>query len=166
MGILSDRDIVDAIKRGVFLVNPFTIENLQPASVDLHLNNDLKKINGEIIDIEDESYFLKPHEFILASTLERVKIPIDLVGHVDGRSSIGRLGVMVHITAGYIDSGFEGNITLELFNASEQEFELRYGDSICQIIFEQLTSPCARPYGSAGLGSKYQGSNGTVESRL
>ena len=164
--ILSDRDIHNAINRGIFLVNPFNPEDLQPASIDLHLSSDIKKLDGECFDISNEPYVLKAHEFILGSTIESVNIPIDLVGHVDGRSSIGRLGLMVHVTAGYIDSGYTGNITLELYNVSDKDILLNEGDSVCQIIFEQLSSPCLRPYGSAGLNSKYQGSEGTVRSKL
>ena len=164
--ILSDRDIVDAINRGLYLVNPFNPEHLQPASVDLHLDEELKTLHDKTINISNKAYRLKPQEFILASTQESVSIPLDLVGHIDGRSSVARLGLMVHITAGFIDSGYNGNITLELYNCSDKEIVLHYGDSICQIVFERLSSPCVRPYGSAELGSKYQNSKGVVRSKL
>ena len=158
--ILSDRDILELIKQGVYIVNPFNIEDLQPCSVDLHLSDVLKTVHGKSIDLKEASYKLKPHEFILGSTMEKVNIPYNLMARVEGKSSIGRLGVMVHITAGFIDSGFNGNITLEIYNASDKEFELIYGDSICQIAFETLTSPCVNPYDG-----KYQGDEGTVTSR-
>ena len=125
--ILSDKHIMQFIENGFYLVNPFSIDYLQPSSVDLHLNNELKTIDGNTIDIEEKSYLLKPQEFILGSTLEKVKIPNNLAGHIDGRSSIGRLGILVHASAGYIDAGFEGNITLELYNLSNKSFELKLG---------------------------------------
>ena len=165
--ILSDKHIQECIQRGIFLVNPFNPEYLQPSSVDLHLGSEIKTLDGDCIQLEEDvSYCLKPKEFVLGSAIEEVNIPIDVVGHVDGRSSIGRLGVFIHVSSGFIDAGFKGNITLEIFNCSDKEFKLEYGESICQILFQQLSSPCLRPYGSAGLGSKFQGSKGTVESRL
>jgi dCTP deaminase len=102
-------------------------------------------------------------EFLLGSTMEKVHIPHDLCGHIDGKSSIGRLGVFVHVSSGFIDSGFTGNVTLEIFNCSDKEFELYHGMSICQIVFETLTSPVAKPYGRRG--NHYQGSEGTVLSK-
>ena len=105
-------------------------------------------------------YVLQPGEFILGSTVEYVTIPHDLVARVEGRSSIGRLGVMVHVTAGYIDPGFKGNITLELFNCSDKPFQLNFGDCLCQIVFETLSCPCLN-----GYDGKYQGDVGTVCSR-
>jgi len=165
--ILSDRTIKDIIlNKGVYLVNPFNPDHLQPCSIDLHLDNELKTIDGKTINIKDDSYHLKPNEFILGSTIEEVHIPNDIVGHLDGRSSIARLGLLVHCTAGYIDSGYKGNITLEIYNCSNKDFELFYGDSICQIVYETLTTPVDRPYGSEGLGSKYQNSKGVVNSKL
>jgi len=164
--ILSDIDIIRHINNNIFLVNPFNPEYLQPASVDLHLNNDLMTVDGDLIDISNNSYFLKPNEFILGSTIEKIKLPQNIVGHVDGRSSIGRLGILVHVSAGYIDPCFEGNVTLELCNLSNRPFELKVGQSLCQIIFEMLSSPCQRGYGHEDLNSKYQNSNGTVRSKL
>ncbi|WP_458456500.1 dCTP deaminase [Methanobrevibacter sp.] len=158
--ILSDRDIKHLIGQGVYIVNPFNIEDLQPCSIDLHLNDVLKTLHGKSISLKESSYKLKPYEFILGSTIESVNIPFNMMARVEGKSSIGRLGVMVHITAGFIDSGFHGNITLEIFNCSDKEFELVYSDSICQIAFETLTSPCENPYDG-----KYQGDTGTVNSR-
>lgn len=162
--ILSDRHIHDAINRGIFLVNPFNPEHVQPSSVDLHIDEELKTVNGDSFNIKDKPYSLKPNEFILASTIETVNIPLDIVGHVDGRSSVARLGLMVQVTL--IDSGYKGNLTLALFNQSDKDFELKYGDSVCHIFFEQVSSPVIRPYGSDGLGSKYQGSEGVTESKI
>lgn len=162
--ILSDRHIQDAIGRGIFLINPFNPEYLQPSSVDLHIDEELRTGDGDSFNIKDESYTLKPLEFALVSTIETVNIPIDIVGHVDGRSSLARRGVLVYTTL--IDSGYNGNLTLALFNMSSNDFELKYGDSLCQILFEQVSSPVMRPYGSVGLGSKYQGSEGVTESKI
>jgi len=162
--ILSDRDIDQIIKSGkAFLVNPFNEEMLQPNSIDLCLGDELKTIDGKSIDLSQGSYNIKPMEFILGSTFEKVHIPFDLCGHVDGKSSIGRLGVFVHISSGFIDSGFTGNITLEIFNCSDKEFELYHGMPICQIVFETLTSPVKIPYGRRD--NHYQFSEGTVLSK-
>lgn len=164
MSVLSDRDILE--KWGKLF--PYTDENLawlqnriQPASVDLRLDKVLKNIDGETFYLDEKSmYVLQPGEFILGSTIEYVHIPHDLVARVEGRSSIGRLGVMVHVTAGYIDPGFRGNITLELFNCSDKPFQLNFGDCLCQIVFETLSSPCKQPYDG-----KYYGDKGVVCSR-
>lgn len=162
--ILSDRDIDQIIKSGkAFLVNPYNEEMLQPNSVDLTLGDELKTVNGKSIDLTQGSYKIKPMEFLLGSTGEKVNIPFDLCGHVDGKSSIGRLGVFVHVSSGFIDSGFSGNITLEIFNCSDKEFELYHGMPICQIIFETLTSPVEVPYGRRD--NHYQHSEGTVLSK-
>lgn len=159
--ILSDRDIKNIIlNKKIYLVNPFNIEDLQPCSVDLHLGSELKTINGKTIDLSQGTYKLKPNEFLLGSTMEKIHIPYDLMGRVEGKSSIARLGVMIHITAGFIDSGFTGNVTLEIYNCSDREFELFHGDAICQIAFETLSSPVETPYNG-----KYQNSDGTVLSR-
>ena len=142
--ILSDGDIDRIIKSGqAFLVRPYNDENLQPNSIDLTLSDELKTIHGKSIDLSQDSYKLKPNEFILGSTIERVSMPLDLCGHIDGKSSIGRLGVFIE-NSGFVDSGFVGNITLEIYNASDKEFELVHGMPICQILFQTLTSPEAK----------------------
>lgn len=164
--ILSDKTIKAYIENGLLKISPLKLEDVQPASVDLHLSRQLKSINGDEILIGDEGYVLKPNEFILGSTEEYVEVPDSLVGIVDGRSSIGRLGILVHITAGYIDPGFRGNITLEIYNVSSESFPLVSGMSICQLILQTLTTKCENPYGSERLGSKYQDSRGTIVSRL
>ena len=161
--ILSDRDIDHIIKSGkAFLVNPYNDEFLQPNSVDLTLGWELKNIHGKSIDLRCGSYKLKPKEFILGSTFEKVHLPYDLCGHIDGKSSIGRLGVFIE-NSGFIDSGFTGNVTLEIYNASDKEFELYHHMEICQILFQTLTSPVEKAYGRRG--NHYQGSNGTVLSK-
>lgn len=167
MSILSDKHIVEKIKNGEIVVNPLSSIDVQPSSIDLHLSEELKTINGEsIILFEDEPYDLKPGEFILGSTSEWVEIPNNIVAIVEGRSSVGRLGITAHITAGYIDPGFKGNITLEIANVSNQKFQLKKEMSICQIVFHELSSECENPYGSKKLNSKYQNSKGTINSRL
>ena len=161
--ILSDGDIDRIIKSGqAFLVSPYNDENLQPNSIDLTLGDELKTIHGKSIDLSQDSYKLKPNEFILGSTIERVSMPLDLCGHIDGKSSIGRLGVFIE-NSGFVDSGFVGNITLEIYNASDKEFELIHGMPICQILFQTLTSPVSKPYGTRD--NHYQHSNGTVLSK-
>ena len=164
--ILSDVTLHDIIiNQKVYLVNPFNEEHLQPNSIDLMLGDELKKINGKSIDLTQGSYKIKPNEFLLGSTMEKIHVPRDLVAHIDGKSSIGRLGLFIHVSSGFVDSGFTGNITLEIYNCSDKEFELYHGMSICQIVFETLTTPVKRPYGITGLNSHYQGSEGTVLSR-
>ena len=163
MSVLSDKDILERWAE----LFPYT-DNLlvclqkrvQPASVDLQLDKALKNIDGETFNLDEKSmYVLQPGEFILGSTVEYINMPHDLVARVEGRSSIGRLGVMVHVTAGYIDPGFKGNI-LELFNCSDKPFQLNFGDCLCQIVFETLSSPCLN-----GYDGKYQGDKGVVCSR-
>lgn len=164
--ILSDRTLKDIIiNQGIHLVNPFNPDDLQPCSIDLHLGRELKTIHGKCIDLKQGSYKIKPNEFILGHTFEKIYVPQDLMARVEGRSSIGRLGVMVHITAGLIDPNFIGNVTLEIKNVSDKEFELYHGQDIAQIVFEALTTKCERPYGSSELGSKYQHSHGCVLSK-
>lgn len=162
--ILSDNSIHHIIaNEGFYLVNPYSRENLQPNSYDMCLGGELKNIDGKSIDISEQPYKLKSQEFLLGSTLEKVNMPNTLCGHVDGKSSIGRLGVFVHVSSGFIDSGFQGNITLEIFNCSHKSFELYEGMPICQLVFEQLTTPVQYPYGTRG--NHYQDSEGTVLSK-
>lgn len=166
MSILSDKHIKEKIEKEEIVVNPLSYIDIQPSSIDLHLGSELKTIDGESkILFGDETYNLKAGEFILGSTYEWVEIPNDIVGTVEGRSSIGRLGITIHITAGYIDPGFKGNITLEIANLSQKTFQLKNGMSLCQIVFHELSSECEKPYGSTELGSKYQNSKGTINSK-
>ena len=139
--ILSDAGIFRALQNNDLKIIPLEENQIQPASVDLRLDRTLLTLDGEEIDIFDESYLLQPNEFILGSTLEYVEIPNTMVGRVDGRSSIGRLGIMIHITAGYIDAGYCGNITLEIYNVSNKPFKLEYMDKVCQLVIELLNEP-------------------------
>jgi len=169
MTILSDRTIRERLEEDL-VIYPINDQDIQPCSVDLHLSEILKNLYGSEYNLRKSytgNYKLMPGEFLLGSTIEHVEIPDDLVGIVEGKSSIGRLGVTAHVTAGYIDAGFKGNITLEIANLSNKPFILEYNMSICQIVFQTLTTPVQRPYGTPGLNSHYTGehSKGTILSR-
>lgn len=164
MTILSDQTIIERLEKDL-IIKPINLIDIQPCSVDLHLGRELKNLDDLTHDLKYCNYTLQPGEFILGSTLEHIEIPENLVGIVEGKSSIGRLGITIHITAGYIDSGFKGNITLEIANLSNKSFTLHYNMSICQLILETLTTPVKRPYGHPSLKNKYQNSKGTIKSR-
>lgn len=165
MSILSDRTITKKLIDNDIIIEPIDFNDIQPCSVDLHLGTVLKTIQGQEFHLSNSNYLLlEPGEFILGSTEEHVEIPYDLVATVDGKSSLGRLGITAHVTAGYIDAGFKGNITLEIANLSDESFKLEKGMSICQLRFTTLTTPVDRPYGSSGLNSHYQNSKGTIMS--
>ncbi|MEM9193898.1 MAG: dCTP deaminase [Myxococcota bacterium] len=184
--ILSDRDLREKLESGHIGIDPLDDPELQiqPASVDLRLASTFVSYKlphvpcidprdpstfehvTETIEIgEGDGYVLQPGEFALGSTYERVRIPDDLVARVEGRSSIGRIAVVVHATAGFIDPGFEGRITLELSNLGRCAVKLYPGMRISQVVFHTMTSPAERPYGSE-RGSKYQGQDGPIASRL
>jgi dCTP deaminase len=174
MSVLSDRDIRAAIEAGEVVIRPYDPIDLQPSSVDLHLdrrfrvfrNNryayiDVRKPQPdltELVTIEnDEPFVLHPGEFVLGQTLEWTELPVDLVARLEGKSSLGRLGLLIHSTAGYVDPGWKGTLTLELSNVANLPIALYYGMKIGQISFFKMSSPVDRPYGSKELGSKYQG---------
>lgn len=182
--ILSDRDLRERLRQGSLVVDPLDDPELQiqPASIDLRLAAsfvtfrasrlpclDPRNIPDDVTErievASGESFVLHPGDFVLGSTVERVKIPADLVARVEGRSSLGRLAIVVHATAGFIDPGFEGQITLELSNLGRTAVKLYPGMRISQIVLHTMTSPAERPYGSA-RGSKYQGQTGPVTSRI
>jgi len=118
------------------------------------------------VEVKDgEAFMLHPGEFVLGSTLERVAVPSDLVARVEGKSSLGRLGLVIHSTAGFIDAGFDGHVTLELANLANLPMTLYPGMKIGQISFIKMTSPAEKPYGSGAKGSKYQGQRGPTPSR-
>jgi len=170
--VLSDVDIIERIGNDLLVIDPYEEDNVEPASVDLLLGSGFKRVvqtdewdTGAYDFVEtDESVLIDPGEFVLATTKERVEIPDDIVAHVLGRSSLGRLGISVHQTAGYIDPGFEGQITLELSNHGPAPVRLHADDRICQIVFEELSSPALEPYGHDG--SQYQGQRGATESGM
>jgi dCTP deaminase len=180
--ILSDRSINEAIASGRLGIDPFDPQLVQPSSIDVRLDNkflvfrntkrafiDVKQPADDLMELielaQDEPMYLHPHEFVLGNTIERVKMPDDLVGRLEGRSSLGRLGVVIHSTAGFIDAAFEGHVTLEISNLANLPIALYPGMRIGQISFSLMTTPADRPYG-AGRGSKYSGQQLPTASRL
>lgn len=184
--ILSDRDIRARLADGDLVIEPLADPELQiqPASVDVRLGGEFLEFRrtnipsihpGSETEIEDyvdetvieadEEFILHPGDFVLGTTKERVEIPDDLVGQVEGRSSLGRLAVVVHATAGFLDPGFCGSITLELSNLGTAPVALSPGMRISQLVFTELTSPAETPYG-AERGSKYQGQGGPAASKI
>jgi dCTP deaminase len=183
MSVLSDRTIKEQLAAGRIIIDPLDRDAIQPASVDLRLDNTFRVFNvttRPYVDVRepvddltalvrlsgDEPFILQPGAFCLATTLETITLPDDIVARVDGRSSLGRLGLLVHATAGYVDPGWTGKLTLELSNQSQMPVALYSGMRIAQISFLRLSSPVDRPYGSPGLGSKYQGQTGPTPSRI
>jgi dCTP deaminase len=164
------------------MIDPLDLDCIQPASIDLHLDRTFRVFRlshrahidvrepvealTEVVQIEDDTpFFLQPGEFVLATTLETITLPDDIVGRLDGRGSLGRLGLLVHATAGFVDPGWTGKLTLELSNASKMPIAIYCGMKIAQISFLRMSSPVERPYGSPGLGSKYQGQQQPTASR-
>jgi len=177
--VLSDRDIIDRIDNGSLVIEPYDESNVEPASVDLRLGDDFKRalpVSSTDLDTDDYtgdeiqwhetegSVEICPGDFVLATTHESVKIPTDLVAEVTGRSSLGRLGVSIHQTAGFIDPGFEGEITLELSNHGPVPLTFHAEQRICQIVFTELSSEAVNPYGHSG--SQYQNQTGATESGM
>ena len=174
MSVLADRDIRTELESGRVRIEPYDPADLQPSSVDLHLDRSFRVFRNnryafidprqpqpdltELLAIEgDDPFILHPGEFVLGQTLEWVELPDDLVSRLEGKSSLGRLGLLIHSTAGYVDPGWKGNLTLELSNVANLPIALYYGMRIGQISFFRMSSPVERPYGSKELGSKYQG---------
>lgn len=183
MSVLSDRSIKKALAAGRLGIEPLDEQAIQPASVDLRLDSVFRVFRvtsrpyvdvaqdvddlTELVEISaEEPFVIHPGSFCLGSTLETVTIPNDIVARVDGKSSLGRLGLLVHATAGYVDPGWTGKLTLELSNQSQMPIALYYGMRIAQISFIELTTAVDRPYGSEELGSKYQGQTGPTPSRI
>jgi len=182
--ILSDRTIREQLAAGRIVIDPLDESLIQPSSIDVRISNlfrvfrnhtagiiDVKRDQTaltELIEIPDdgsEAFMLHPGEFVLGSTLERVAVPDDLVGRVEGKSSLGRLGLLIHSTAGFIDAGFDGHITLELANVASLPITLYPGMKIGQVSFMMMTTPADNPYGQGASGSKYQGQRGPTPSR-
>jgi len=174
VSVLADRDIRTELESGRVRIDPYDPSDLQPSSVDLHLDRSFRVFRNNrypFIDVrapqpdltemlqvaDDEPFILHPGEFVLGQTLEWVELPDDLVARLEGKSSLGRLGLLIHSTAGYVDPGWRGNLTLELSNVAKLPIALYFGMRIGQISFFRMSSPVERPYGSHGLGSKYQG---------
>jgi len=180
--VLSDRTIRRLLEAGRIGIDPYDASLLQPSSVDVRVDRyfrvfrnsrypfiDVKTNQEDLTEIvevtEDEAFILHPGEFVLGSTLERITLPEDVVGRLDGKSSLGRLGLLIHSTAGFIDPGWDGHVTLELSNVANLPITIYPGMKIGQLSFVQLTEPAERPYGSEGIGSKYQGQRGPTPSR-
>jgi dCTP deaminase len=181
--ILSDRSIREEIAAGRVVIDPFDDGCVQPSSVDLHVdaefrvfqNNrypyiDVRKPQPDLTELvevkEGDPFILHPGEFVLGSTLERVALPDDLVARLEGKSSLGRLGLLIHSTAGYVDPGWDGYLTLELSNVANLPITIYPGMKIGQISFFRLTTAAETPYGAAGKGNKYQGQRGPTASRF
>ncbi|MBI4286869.1 MAG: dCTP deaminase [Chloroflexi bacterium] len=181
--VLSDHTIKEEIAQGHIVIEPFDPDCVQPASVDVHLDRKLlvfrtgrypfhvdikQKLEDltEMVEIpDDKPFFLNPGEFVLGSTVESLTLPNDLVARLEGKSSLGRIGLLIHSTAGYVDPGWCGHLTLELSNVAKLPVTLYYGMRIGQLSFHRLTSPVDRPYGCEGLGSRYQGQTEPTPSR-
>ncbi|MFV0260457.1 MAG: dCTP deaminase [Acidimicrobiales bacterium] len=180
--ILSDRTIRQELAAGRIIIEPFDPGAVQPSSVDLRLDHrfvvfrnhtfshiDVKANLEELTDTveadEKDPFILHPGEFVLGSTAERVAIPADLVGRIEGKSSLGRLGLLIHTTAGFVDAGWDGQLTLEFSNVASLPITLYPGMKIGQISFIRMTTDADRPYGTGELGSKYQGQKGPRPSR-
>jgi dCTP deaminase len=170
------------VEHGRIGLDPYEPGNVQPSSVDLRLDRyfrvfrnhtqrviDVKENQEDLTELveisEANPFILHPGEFVLASTAERLSLADDLVARIEGKSSLGRLGLLIHSTAGFIDPGFDGHITLELSNVANLPITLYAGMRIGQVSFLTMTTPAERPYGSGELGSKYQGQRGPTPSR-
>ena len=180
--LLSDRDIRLEIDAGRVRLDPFDAPMIQPASVDVRIDRFFRLFDNHkyamidpaieqteltrLVTVEpDEPYMLHPGEFVLASTFERITLPDDIAARLEGKSSLGRLGLLTHSTAGFIDPGFSGHITLELSNMATLPVALWPGMKIGQLCFFRLSSPAQNPYGSAGNLNRYLGQRGPTASR-
>ena len=180
--LLSDRDIRREIDAGRVQLDPYDAVMIQPSSVDLRLDRYFRVFQNHryshidpaeeqdelTVQVEpkgDEPFVLHPGEFVLGSTLEQVTLPDDLAGRLEGKSSLGRLGLLTHSTAGFIDPGFTGHVTLELSNVANLPIKLWPGMKVGQLCLFRLESPAEHPYGSAVYGSRYQGQRGPTASR-
>jgi dCTP deaminase len=180
--ILSDRTIRAEIAAGRIVVDPFDPSMVQPSSIDVRLDDrflvfrshtrpviDVKQDMTDLTELvradDDQPFVLHPGEFVLGSTAERVGLPDDIVGRIEGKSSLGRLGLLIHTTAGFVDAGFQGYLTLELSNVATLPITLYPGMKIGQISFLRMDGPAEHPYGSGTLGSKYSGQVGPTPSQ-
>jgi dCTP deaminase len=179
--VLSDRSIREALAAGHIKIEPLDESCIQPSSVDLHVDRYFRLFRNhtsrvidvresqedltELVDTGEEPLILHPGEFVLGSTLEQVTLPNDLVARLEGKSSLGRLGLLIHSTAGFVDAGWDGHLTLELSNVASLPITVYPGMKIGQISFLQMTTAADHPYGSERLQSKYQGQWGPTPSR-
>jgi dCTP deaminase len=181
--VLSDTTIRSEIDAERIVIEPFDAGLIQPSSVDVRVDNRFRVFQNsrypyidvrqpmedltELVTVEgDEPFILHPGEFVLGQTLERVTLPNDLVARLEGKSSLGRLGLLIHSTAGFVDSGFSGNLTLELSNVANLPITIYHGMPIGQLSFMRMDAPVERPYGSEETGSKYQGQAEPTPSRF
>ncbi|HBK38580.1 MAG: dCTP deaminase [Candidatus Nanopelagicales bacterium] len=180
--LLSDRDLLTEIDNQRVAIEPFDVEMVQPSSIDIRLDRMFRVFENHryphidpsieqadltrLIEPEgDDPFILHPGEFVLGSTLEVVSLPDDIAGRLEGKSSLGRLGLLTHSTAGFIDPGFSGHVTLELSNVATLPIKLFPGMKIGQLCLFRLSSPADHPYGSEKYGSRYQGQRGPTPSR-
>ena len=181
--VLSDRTIKELIEAGRIEIDPYDPARIQPSSVDLRLGERIRVFTNthrrsvvdlrqpsedltELVTLEPERPFiLHPHEFVLGITHERVGLPDDVVGRIEGKSSLGRLGLLIHSTAGFVDPGWRGRLTLELANILNLPITLYAGMPVAQISFMRLSTPADRPYGSPLLRSKYWGDSEPTPSK-
>jgi dCTP deaminase len=181
--VLSDRTIRAEIDAGRIAIDPFDAGLIQPSSIDVRVDNrfrvfhnarypyiDVRQRMDELTELVEvhggEPFILHPGEFVLGQTLECVTLPDDLVARLEGKSSLGRLGLLIHSTAGFVDAGFSGNLTLELSNVANLPITIYEGMPIGQISFMRMDGPVERPYGSGEAGSKYQGQTEPTASRF
>ena len=182
--VLSDRTIRAEIASGRVEIDPFDPELVQPSSVDVRVDRRYRVFNNarhpfidvrqpmegltELVEVEndEEPFILHPGEFVLGQTLERVTLPDDLVARLEGKSSLGRLGLLIHSTAGFVDPGFSGNLTLELSNVANLPITIYHRMPIGQISFMRMDGPVEHPYGSEATGAKYQGQAEPTASRF
>src|SRR4051812_7026514 len=181
--VLSDRTIRAEIEAGRVVIDPYDAGLVQPSSIDVRVDRRFRVFQNsrypyidvrqpmedltELVEVEgDEPFILHPGEFVLGQTLERVTLPNDLVARLEGKSSLGRLGLLIHSTAGFVDSGFSGNLTLELSNVANLPITIYHRMPIGQLSFMRMDAPVERPYGSAETGSKYQGQTEPTASRF
>ncbi len=181
--VLSDRTIRSEIEVGRISFDPYDPSMVQPSSVDVRVDRKFRVFHNarhpfidvrqpmedltELVEVAgDEPFILHPGEFVLGQTLERVRLPSDLVARLEGKSSLGRLGLLIHSTAGFVDAGFEGNLTLELSNVANLPITIYHGMPIGQISFMRMDGPVESPYGSEKTGSKYQGQAEPTPSRF
>jgi dCTP deaminase len=180
--LLSDRDIKSEIDKGRVVLEPYDVNMIQPSSVDVRLDRLFRtfenhkyahidpaenqpELTREVVVEGNEPFILHPGEFVLGSTYEVISLPDDIAGRLEGKSSLGRLGLLTHSTAGFIDPGFSGHVTLELSNVATLPIKLWPGMKIGQLCLFRLESPAEHPYGSAVYGSRYQGQRGPTPSK-
>ena len=181
--VLSDKTIKAEMAAGRIVVDPCDARDIQPSSVDLHLGDDFQVFRNSrypyidpgreqpglmerVSASPEEPFVLHSGEFALGTTIERIALPDDIVGRLEGKSSLGRLGLLIHSTAGYVDPGWDGRLTLELSNVANLPILLTPGMKIGQVSFSRMTTPVDRPYGHPELGSRYMGQHEATSSKM